>query len=133
MTRGASAVVRIYHRYPSLFMTHVPAPRQTTGELAMGYPILLAEKIEAEQHEGYPARSPPGYEFHRHWKFLAEHKAAVMGEDWVRLFTMQLHAEWSCLGTTAVALLVRFHAMNWPPLLYAITSDHILQRQNTGR
>ena len=113
-------------------MARVPAPRQTTGGLAMGYPILLAEKIEAEEHEGYPVCSPPRYEFHRHWNFLAERKAAVMGEDWVRLFTMQLHAEWSSLGTDAAALLVRFHAMNWPPLLHAFTSDHILQRQITG-
>ena len=35
-------------------MTHVPAPRQTTGGLAMGYPMLLAEKIETDLcHEGY--------------------------------------------------------------------------------
>jgi hypothetical protein len=56
-----------------------------------------------------------------------------MGEDWVRLFKMQLQAEWSSVGTDAAALLVQFHAMNWPPLLHAFTSDYILQRQNTGR
>ena len=101
----------------------------------MGYPILLAEKIEADLlcHEGYPARSPPRYDVHRHWNFLAEHKATVMGEDWVRLFTMQLHGQWSSLGANAIALLIRFHAMSWPPLLHAFTSDHILQRQITGR